>query len=256
VTARAARVAPPVVGTIIVLGGVWWYTATSGSIYVRSLPTMLTDFWNTWFFADFNSDLLPSVEHVVIGLAIAIVLGVALGVSFGLLRTLRLMAQPVVAFLRSIPVPALVAPALIAFGIGGATRIGIIAFACLWPILLNTMDGVGELHPTVTETARAYRIGGARRLFFVTLPAVGPRIASACRISVVIALLAMVITETVAASNGIGFLLVSTVNNFEIDTMWACIVAIGLLGILLNAGLSIVERTQLRWYSESQKGAE
>ena len=253
---RAIKAGPPVIGTLCILGGVWAYTASSGSIYVRSLPTMLKDFWNQWFFADFSSDLLPSVEHVVVGLAVAIVGGVALGVAFGLSRTLRLMAQPVVSFLRSIPVPALVAPAVIAFGIGGATRIGIIAFSCVWPILLNTMDGVGELNQTVRDTARAYRIDGVRRLFFVTLPAVGPRIASACRISVVIALLAMVISETVAASNGIGFQLVQSVNNFAIDQMWACIVAIGALGILLNGGLTLVERNRLAWYLESQKGAE
>jgi ABC-type nitrate/sulfonate/bicarbonate transport system permease component len=245
-----------VIGTVVVLGLVWLYTGTSGSIYVRSLPTMIKDFWNTWFFASFTSDLLPSVEHVIFGFAIAIVLGVSLGVAFGLSRTLRLITQPIVTFLRSIPAPALIPPALVAFGIGGGTRIGIIAFACVWPILLNTIDGVLEVPQTVIDTARAYRVGGARRLFYVTLPALGPRIASACRISIVIALLAMVISESVAASNGIGFLLVSTVNNFEIDTMWACIVALGLLGMLLNAALTLVERTQLRWYTESQKGAE
>jgi ABC-type nitrate/sulfonate/bicarbonate transport system permease component len=254
--ARAVNAAPAVLGTLVVLAGVWLYTANSGSIYVRSLPTMLKDFWNTWFFADFSSDLLPSVEHVVLGLLIAIVVGVALGIAFGLSRTLRLMTQPVVSFLRSIPVPALVAPAVIAFGIGGGTRIGIVAFGCVWPILLNTMDGVAELHQTVRDTARAYRITGLRRLFYVTLPSVGPRIASACRISVVIALLAMVISETVAASNGIGFQLVESVNNFAIDTMWACIVAIGALGILLNGALTLVERNRLGWYIESQKGAE
>jgi ABC-type nitrate/sulfonate/bicarbonate transport system permease component len=256
VSARVRNAAPAVIGTVLILGLVWLYTATSGSIYVRSLPTMIQDFWNTFFFADFNSDLLPSVEHVIFGFLIAVVLGVGLGVLFGLSRTLRLITQPVITFLRSIPVPAIIPAALVAFGIGGSTRVGIIAFACLWPILLNTIDGVVEINQTVIDTARAYRVGGVRRLLYVTLPAVGPRIASACRISIVIALLAMVISETVAASSGLGFLLVSTVNNFEIDTMWGCIVALGLLGMLLNAALTVVERTQLRWYTESQKGAE
>jgi ABC-type nitrate/sulfonate/bicarbonate transport system permease component len=245
----------PVLGTAAIVGAAWAYTESTASVYVQPLPTMLKNFGDTWFFAHFSSDLLPSVMHVLAGFVIAVVVGVGLGVLLGSSRTLRLMAEPVISLLRSVPVPALVPPAAVAFGLGDDMRIGVIALGCLWPIVLNTMDGVGEIDPLIVDTARSYRINGARRLFWVTLPALGPRIAGACRISLSIGLLAMVISESIAASSGIGFFLLNSQNLFRIDWMWAAILMLGLLGIVLNLGLTAIERRWLRWYFRAQAAA-
>jgi ABC-type nitrate/sulfonate/bicarbonate transport system permease component len=249
------RVLPPLVGTLIILAAVWVFTAHSSSPYVLSVPTMVRDFRETWLFSHFSSDFLPSVEHVLAGFAIAVVVGVAVGTLLGSFRTLRLLTEPLISLLRSVPVPALVPAAAVAFGLGNGMRIGVVALACLWPILLNTVDGVAEIDPMVIDTVRSYRISGLRRLFWITLPALSPRIFSACRISLSIGLLAMVISESVAASNGIGFFLINSQTLFRVDWMWASIIMLGLLGIVLNGILTGVERRWLRWYLQAQAGA-
>jgi ABC-type nitrate/sulfonate/bicarbonate transport system permease component len=258
-TRRAGRVAKsalvPVLGTAAILGAVWAYTESTSSVYVQPLPTMLRNFADTWFFAHFSSDFLPSVVHVLAGFVIAVIVGVTLGILLGSVRTLRLMAEPVISLLRSVPVPALVPPAAVAFGLGDDMRIGVIALGCLWPLVLNTMDGFAEIDPLIVDTARSYRITGLRKLVWVTLPALGPRIAGASRISLSIGLLAMVISESVAASNGIGFFLLNSQNLFRIDWMWAAILMLGLLGVILNLALTAIERTWLRWYFRAQAAA-
>jgi ABC-type nitrate/sulfonate/bicarbonate transport system permease component len=244
-----------VVGTLIVIALAWLYTESASgpsTYYILPLPTMLTDFKDAWFFEHFSNDLLPSLERIVFGFLAAVVIGVSAGLLLGSSRVLRLGAQPVLTFLRSIPAAALVPAAAIALGLGNTMRIGVIVFVCIWPVLLNTMDGVGELDRTVSETARAYRITGIERLRFVVLPAIGPRIATACRISLNLAVLTMIISESVAASSGIGYFLISSQSSFRIGDMWAAIIMLGLLGFILNAAFTVVERWRLRWYFRSQ----
>ncbi len=84
-------------------------------------------------------------------------------------------------------------------------KVFIIAFVCLWPVLLNTIDGVAGVDPTLRETARVYGIGRRDRLLRVTLPAAAPQIFAGMRTSLSLALILMVISEMVASTNGIGY---------------------------------------------------
>ena len=85
-------------------------------------------------------------------------------------------------------------------------KVFIIAFVCLWPVLLNTIDGVAGVDPTLRETARRLRRSAARdRLLRVILPAAAPQIFAGMRTSLSLALILMVISEMVASTNGIGY---------------------------------------------------
>ena len=245
-----------VLGGLTALAAAWIYTEHAPGFYVYTIPHMLRAFWDTWFFEHFTSDLVPSVTHVVVGFALSVVFGVAIGVMVGSWRTLRLISQPVLTFLRSLPGATLVPAAAVIFGLGSTMRVAVIVFVAIWPVLLNTIDGVIELDPTIIDTARAYRVSGWRRLVFVTLPALSPRIAAAGRTSLSICILTMVISESVAAPKGIGFMLLQSENNFRIDEMWAVILMMGLLGLLLNMIYTMLERRALRWYLYAQRTVE
>lgn len=254
--ARRIELLVELAGAAVALGAAWVYTQHAPGFYVYSIPDMLRAFKDTWLFAHFGSDLVPSVWRVVVGFLLCIVIGTALGVLIGSYRTLRLIVQPVLTFLRSLPGAALVPAAAVVFGLGSTMRLMIILFIAIWPVLLNTVDGVIELDPVVVDTTRAYRIGGWRRLFFVTLPALAPRVAAAGRTSLAISILTMVISESVAAPYGIGFMLLQSENNFRIDEMWAVILLMGLLGLVLNTVYTVIERRVLRWYLHAQRTVE
>jgi len=241
--------------TLAILALVWWYTTAHQSYAVASLPDILDRFRRTWLFSRFGSDLLPSLERLALGYLIAAIVGVTLGFLLGLSRDLRMLTQPVMSFLRSIPAAALLPMAVIALGIGTTMKVTIIAFVCCWPIVLNTMDGVVELDSTMMATSRAYGMPFRDRLRFVVLPAVMPRIFIGLQTSLPIAVLLVVTSEMIASTNGIGFFIFQAQQSYAIPEMWAGIVLLGLIGFGLNIGLTAVEHRVLRWH-HNERGLE
>ena len=245
---QGAYLALEIAGGLAALGGLWLYTASAHSFYVTPLPQILSVFRQTWLFSDFSGDLLPSLERLAYGYALAVLAGVSLGLLLASWRALRLAADPVVSFLRSLPPPALIPAFQVLFGIGTTAKAMVIFFVCVWPILLNTMDGVAGLDPTLIETTRTYKVGRLDRLRLVTLPAIAPRVAAGMRVSLSIAVLILIVSEMLASTNGIGHYVMVQEGTFSIPQMWAGTLLLGLLGFLLNAAFSVGERRVLRWH--------
>jgi ABC-type nitrate/sulfonate/bicarbonate transport system permease component len=118
----------------------------------------------------------------------------------------------------------------------------------MWPILLNTAEGVRAVYSVLSDTARTYRISGAARLRHLILPAASPQIAAGLRQGLSVAIILMVISELFAASDGLGFAIVQAQRSFAIPEMWAGMLMLGLLGFLLSLLFRIVENRWLAWY--------
>jgi ABC-type nitrate/sulfonate/bicarbonate transport system permease component len=246
---RWVRVSVEVVTTLAVLGLIWFLTARSKSPYVVSLPTILKTFRQVWLFQRFTSDVLPSLERLALGFSAAVLVGVPLGLLIGMAdNRVRMFTRPVTTFLRSVPPPLMVPVAIAIFAIGLTMKIFVIAFVCMWPIILNTEDGYTTLDPTVLETAQSYGIRGRDRLFKVVLPAVSPRIFAGLRTSIAIAVLLLVVAEQLGSTNGIGWFVLYSQQGYDVKGMWAGIVMLGLLGIAASGLLSLIERVVLRWH--------
>ena len=157
------------------------------------------------------------------------------GIALGLSPVLRRATAPIVEFLRAMPAPALLPFALLVLGVGNDSKIFVIAFVCLWPILLNAVDGVSGVDPTLVDTGRVYRISASDRLRHVVLPAAAPQIFAGMRTSLSLALILMVISEMVASSNGIGYFVLQSQRSFAIPEMWSGIILLGVLGYAFNA---------------------
>jgi ABC-type nitrate/sulfonate/bicarbonate transport system permease component len=181
---------------------------------------------------------------------------VAGGIALGLSPVLRRATEPIVEFLRAIPAPALLPFALLVLGVGNGSKIFVIAFVCLWPVLLNAVDGVAGVDPTLVDTGRVYRIPGRDRLTHVVLPAAAPQIFAGMRTSLSLALILMVISEMVASSNGIGYFVLQSQRSFAIPEMWSGIILLGLLGYAFNAVFLLIERRVLAWYRGARAAAE
>jgi len=248
----AVEIAVPVA----VFAVIWVWSAGSDVYYYPPLQDVLNTFKDTWLFERVGSDVGPSMLRLFIGYFLAVVVGVAGGVALGMSPLLRRIAAPVVEFLRAIPAPALLPFALLVLGVGNNSKIFVIAFVCLWPILLNAIDGVASVDPTLVDTGRVYRIPARDRLRSVVLPAAAPQIFAGMRTSLSLALILMVISEMVASSNGIGYFVLQSQRSFAIPEMWSGIILLGILGYLFNAVFLLLERRALAWHRGARAGSQ
>lgn len=233
----------------IVLVAVWWYaSAGSTSFYVPPLSKILTALQEQWTGERLRSDLLPSILRLDIGFLIAVPVGIALGVLVGSFRTVRDLTEPVFEFFRAFPPPVLVPVIMLFFGIGDTMKIIVIAFGCVWPVLLNTVEGVRAVDEVLTDTARAYRITGFARLRHLVLRAASPQIMTGVRQAMAIAIILMVISEMFAPTNGLGYFVVDSQRSFAIPEMWSGIIVLGLLGVAHALILRLVEGRVLGWH--------
>ncbi|WP_171113865.1 ABC transporter permease subunit [Streptomyces sp. Z423-1] len=232
-----------------VLVTVWWLaSAGSTNVYWPTLRTILRAFPDVWTADRLRSDVLPSLLRLAGGYATAAVVGVALGTLIGSSPRVRAVCEPVLEFLRAVPPPVLVPVLMLFAGIGDTMKVAVIASGCVWPVLLNTVEGVRAVDAVMADTARSYGITGVARLRHVVLRSASPQIFAGLRQALSIGIILMVISEMFAASNGLGFTVVQFQRGFAIPDMWTGILLLGLLGFLLSVVFRLVERRALGWY--------
>ena len=137
-------------------------------------------------------------------------------------------------------------------GIGNTSKIVVIALGAVWPILLNTVDGVRGVDPLSVDMARSFGMGGWQRLTRVVLPGAGPNIAVGMRTGLAVALILMIISEMVGSTNGLGFRVLDAQRRFDSAGTYGGVIVIGIVGLIVNAGFLIVESRVMWWYRGSR----
>jgi len=125
--------------------------------------------------------------------------------------------------------------------------VAIIAWACSWPVFVNTMDGVRSVDHILLNTARVLGLNHWAIIREITLPASLPQVLTGLRVGLGIAVAVGIITEMVVSATGIGSFILGSSLSFRVPEMYAGVVAIGLLGYLLNRVFLIIERRALKW---------
>lgn len=231
---------------LLVIWGVWATIAPAK--FFPSPVEIIQAFVDTWVGPAFVTDVLPSLGRLALGIILSILIGIAAGTLIGLVRWLRELLEPTFEFFRAVPPPVLIPIVAVLVGANDAMKVVVIVAGAVWPILLNTIEGVRATDAVMTETARSFALRPAERLRYLTLPAASPRIMAGVRQSLSIALILMVISEMFYSSSGLGFKIVYFQRNYLIAEMWSGILLLGLIGVLLAAVFGLVERRVLRWY--------
>jgi ABC-type nitrate/sulfonate/bicarbonate transport system permease component len=222
-------------------------------------------FFTNWFVADasrgfvteqFTTDLGSSLSRAGQGWVISVVIGLCAGIALGASPRTAALFNPMIRFGMSIPSTALLPLAVVFFGITDQMNVSLIIFGTVFPILINTMDGVQGIDRTVIMTARSMRMGRLRYFFVVLLPGASPQIFSGLRVSLGIGLILMVVSELFAATNGIGYYVLLASRQFRYVDMWSGVLLIAVIGLLLNALFALVEARVLRWHRESRRRAD
>jgi NitT/TauT family transport system permease protein len=182
--------------------------------------------------------LFAAFAGLLIGAAIGLVAGLGLGLVDALDRAMEVTIEAI----RPIPSVALLPIALIALGFGYRMEIAIVAFACVWPVLIFTRAAVRDVEPRLLEVARALRLGPVARIVKIVVPAALPRIFVAFRLAAGIALIVAVTVEIAVNPLGLGAAIMTAQQALRPAMMLALLVWIGIVGFALNGGLVWAQR--------------
>jgi ABC-type nitrate/sulfonate/bicarbonate transport system permease component len=178
-----------------------------------------------------------TIGAIAVGVPIGGAFGLLLGVWLGLSPRAARLASLSIELFRPIPPVAVIPLAMLIYGIGIRMEAAIIAFACFWPMLLLTRDAVIGVEPRLIEVARLLGLPRRKQITKIALPAAVPRIFTALRLTLGIALIVAVTTEIAANPLGLGYAIISAGLTLRPEAMYAFLIWLAMIGWLLNAGL-------------------
>lgn len=224
---------------------VWEGTSRTGLLTLESLSRP-TDILLAGYVALRDGSLLlatlQTCQTALLGLAIAAVAGVVVGTVLGLLPKAERIAGLTIEALRPIPAIAFMPLALMIFGFGVGLEASIVAYACVWPILIVTIAAVRAVEGRLLEVAAVLELPLWKRMTKIVLPAAFARINVGLRVSAAISLVVAVTVEIVLNPRGLGYHLILAQQSLQIGLMWAQIVWLCILGYVLNLVLSHLGR--------------
>ena len=182
------------------------------------------------------------------GFALGSLAGVVLGLAMGSLPRVNAALRPLVELVRPIPIPAIIPPLILLLGIDHAMKVFIVAFACFFPVLVNTIGGVRAVDRTALDVARTLQVGRLRTQLQVVLPTSLPYILAGLRISLALALIVSVVAEMIAGSEGVGYYIMTMQFAMRASDMYAAIVLLAAVGYGLNRAMLAVEHRLLHWW--------
>lgn len=223
-----------------------WQAAVAGDLitatYIVAPTEIVSAFADELASGQMQSNAVHTLSAVLIGWGIAMVLGVGLGSLLGLFVFMRNYSLASVDMLRSLPTVALVPPAVLVFGFSLSMEVAAVTYASIWPITINTMGGILRVPRELNDVARAFRLSRFRTAASVIVPAATPSILVGARLGLSTAVILAVIAEMVGNPTGLGYAMIFSQNALQPAAMFAYIVAIGLMGLLLNAALLALTR--------------
>lgn len=226
----------------------WWvYSGANSSPFFPPLRTILERFGTKWLGEGLVKDILPSLSNLFIGFGIGVIVGLVFGIVIALMPVLEAVVDPFLQFLRAMPGIAMLPLLIMILSTSDLSKIVLIAYGSLWPVLLNTVDGVKAIAPEVRQAGRSYRVTRTNMLFRIILPGAFPQASIGIRLSLSIALVLMVGSEYYGASHGIGFAVLEAKQIFHLADMWSGVILLGIIGYLLTFLYDRIERRLLRW---------
>ncbi len=191
--------------------------------------------------------LSVSLRVFAVGLTLGTALGIVVGVATARVRLLDLSLEPFIIALYSTPMVALIPLVVIWAGFGDEAKVVVIFLFALFPILLNTYQGVKGVEPRLLEVARSFRSSERALWLDVIVPSALPFIIAGVRLALGRALVGMVIADLYTAVSGIGYLIVRYAQNLQIDRVLVPVVILSLMGVTLVQGLRWLEVKAAPW---------
>ena len=213
-----------------------------GQVFLRLVQQLLT--------TTFQQEIAATLFRLFAGFSIAVVLGVIVGLAAAVNPAINAVVRPIVRVLAPLPKVALYPALLLLVGFGHQSKILLVIFDALFPILLSTYYGASTVEQKLIWSAMAAGTPPREILFKVVLPAAAPSILTGCRIGLVISCIVVFLAEMITSTDGLGHVLVTAARTFQAVDMFVPLITISLLGLILNGLLELLRSYLLRGFPE------
>jgi NitT/TauT family transport system permease protein len=222
----------------VLVVGAWSILSYSGIVEAFFLPspsTVATALYDMFAHEDFIADVWASSLRILLGFLLAAVVAVPLGIAIGSYRAAQAFFEPGIAAVRYMPASAFIPLLIIWFGIGESEKVAVIFIGTFFPLALMVADVSANVSKELLNIS--YTLGASRLQVFrkVLLPACWPGILDNLRIGMGWAWTYLIVAELVAASTGIGYVILTASRFGETEKIIGGIITIGVLGLLTDA---------------------
>jgi ABC-type nitrate/sulfonate/bicarbonate transport system permease component len=216
-------------------------------LYIPPVSQILTALAHLFLSGQLAKHMIVTLSRFLQGYFLAAIIAVTFGLVLGYFRWLHSLVEALIEFLRPMPSVAIIPVAILLLGIGDGMIVAVTVYASIWAILINTIEGVRHIEPTLIDTARTFGLRPRRILWQVILPAASPYIVTGLRISLSIALILVTTAEMIVGSSGLGFFILDEERSMNSGNMYAGIILVALLGYTLNRVFLTIEAKTMRW---------
>lgn len=247
-----ARYASPVV---LVLG--WQVACSAGLLSTRVVASpvqILMTGWALTLDGTLQTNLGVSLLRAGVGLMIACVVGITLALVAGLSRLGEEIVDAPLQILRTLPALALVPLFILWFGIGETPKIALVALGSGFPIYLNLYKGTRSIDPKLLEMTRTLGLSRVATIREVILPGALPDLLVGLRFAVGLSWLMLVVAEQINADSGIGHMMMDAEDFLRTDIILVGLVIYGLLGLISDQAVRLVEHRLLSWRPSHRAG--
>ncbi len=243
------RLLPWVVPFLIVL--VWQIAAQTGWLSSRVLPAPL-DVAKAFYRLSASGELWHHVSVSAWRAFIGFVVGGSLGLFFGLLtgsiRLAETLLDTTFQMIRNIPALALIPLVILWFGIEETAKLFLVAIGVFFPIYINAFHGIRSVDPALIEMGRSYGLNNWQLYRQIILPGALPSILVGVRFSLGLVWVLLIVSETISAQSGIGYMTMNAREFLQTDVVLVGILLYAILGKLADVFARLLERYWLRWH--------
>lgn len=234
-----------------------WQTACStGLLSTRLVASPLQILGTGWTLVQdgtLSTNMGVSLLRAVAGLSLALLVGTSLALISGLSQLGENIVDAPLQIFRTLPVLALVPLFILWFGIGETPKILLVALGSMFPIYLNLHKGIRSIDPKLLEMTRTLRLSRSQTIRDVILPGALPDLLVGIRFAVGISWLMLVVAEQVNADSGIGHMMMDAQDFLRTDIIFVGLAIYGLLGLISDQVVRILERKALVWRPQHLK---
>lgn len=198
-------------------------------------------------------DIRISMQRVGIGWLRGLAIAIPTGLLIGRFRIIRWLVEPFINFFRFIPAIGFLTLFLMWFGVGEESKLVLIMYATIFPVIINTIAGVSAIDPVKYQAAQSLGANSLQAFFTVTIPGAVPGIFTGIRLGLSGAIISIVGAEMLAASEGIGYLIYTSRLYYRTDWIFVGIVILGLIGFAADKTLRFAAKKLLRFYGVAEQ---
>jgi putative hydroxymethylpyrimidine transport system permease protein len=247
----------PAVVLVIVLLGAWELYVDLGSVNTLVLPAPHEIAVSLWENAGLlASNLKPTAEEVVLGIALALASGFALAIAIHLSPMLRRAVYPLAVGSQAVPIAVIAALLIFWWGFGILPKLVVVTLICFFPVLVTTVDGLAGVDPEQLKLLRTLDASRWQALRFAELPAALPAAISGARIALTVAVIGAYIAEsqtaTTGAYAGLGHEINADLTALQTPRAYAAALVLFVFAIACFYTLALLERRLAPWAHRSR----